>query len=140
MNWPPAIPDPRNAQAKAYLGDIYFRHHHYQPAVQLLEEAIKLQPSIRVTYLDLGIIYTYQKQYARAAAALQRAIRLDPQRADAHYRLAITYHALGREAESEAEQNKVAKLQNKTRDDLLHKISGPPPVLSPSQSPAEGHQ
>jgi len=120
--------DPAHAQSKAYLGDIFVRRNGFDEALPLLEEAVKLQPDLRIAHLDLGSIYTQQKQYEKAIAALKEAIRLDPNQADSHYRLAMTYRAMGRTEETEAVLEQLKQIHEKRREELLHKISRQPPT------------
>ncbi|HUU12356.1 MAG TPA: tetratricopeptide repeat protein [Terriglobia bacterium] len=118
------------ARAKTHLGDIYLRRKQYEEAKAVLQQAVRLDPSIRIAHLDLGIIYTEQREYDRAVEALTEAVRLGPEQADAHFRLAATYRAMGRREDKDAELREVRRLHEKTREDLLHKISGPPPAPS----------
>jgi len=85
---------------------------------------------VGIAYLDLGIIYTAQKRYGVAVSTLKHAIQLDSAQADAHLRLSMAYQAMGDVREAEAERKEVERLQENTRDDLLQKISGPPPLPS----------
>jgi tetratricopeptide (TPR) repeat protein len=120
--------DSEHALAKAYLGDVFYRQGELASATRLLGEALRLHRDIRVAFLDLGIIHTRQKEYPRAVAALKRAIQLDPSQTDAHYRLSVAYEEMGRKRDAEAERKLLGRLQERTREELLHKISGPPPA------------
>jgi len=93
-----------------------------------LEEVLKSSKDLHIAYLDLGILYANQKQYRRAVSMLKEAIRLDPTRPEAHYRLAQTYRSMGRNQDMEAELKQVKQLHNKSNEEFLHKISGPPPA------------
>ena len=87
------------------------------------------EKNLHIAHLDLGRIYEKRKEYPQAVAALKEAIRIEPSRADAHYRLALTYQAMGKTKEAEAESKLAQQLQAKTREVLLHKVSGEAPKL-----------
>jgi len=107
---------------------VLVRHKDYKAAVPLLLGALKINPKVRIAYLNLGIIYTAQKRYGDAVSTLKHAIQLDSAQADAHLRLSMAYQAMGDAREAEAQRKELERLQQKTRDDLLRKISGPPPL------------
>jgi predicted Zn-dependent protease len=116
------------ARSKACWGDIAVRRRQIDQALPLLQQALHLDPNLWVAHFNLGIVYTEQKRYAQALVALKRAVRLDPERAQAHFRLATAYRAMGRDVDAKAELAEVQRLQSKKHEDLLHKISGSPPV------------
>ncbi|MGA2610474.1 MAG: tetratricopeptide repeat protein [Terriglobia bacterium] len=115
-------------QSLAYLGDVYFRRRDFEPSERLLLHALKLEPNIRIAYVDLGAIHSSEKQFEKAVRELNKAIQLDPAQVDAHYRLAATYQAMGRNQEAAEQREKVKTLQQTKELELLHKISGPPPA------------
>jgi tetratricopeptide (TPR) repeat protein len=121
--------DSSHAQAAAYLGDVLVQRDEPAAAEPLLEKARRLNPKIRIAYLDLGIIHAEREQYQTAAKELREAVRLDAGHADAHYRLAQVYQKLGRQAEAKAELATVKQLHENRLDDLLHKVSGQKPGL-----------
>ena len=120
--------DPNHALAEAYLGDIAMRRQESKEARRLLEDALRSRRNLRIASFDLGIINTQEKRYADAVSDFKEAIRADPARSDAHYRLALAYQAMGRPQDAAAERRLVFRMQEKTQQDLLHKISGPPPA------------
>ena len=115
-------------QSLAYLGDVYFRRRDFESSERLLLHALKLEPNIRIAYVDLGAIHSSEKQFEKAVRELNKAIQLDPAQVDAHYRLAATYQAMGRNQEAAEQREKVKTLQQTKELELLHKISGPPPA------------
>ena len=54
---------------------------------------------------------------------------MDPSRADGHYRLAGVLRAQGEEKLAQEELKKVSQIHEKTRETLLHEISGVPPKV-----------
>jgi tetratricopeptide (TPR) repeat protein len=125
--------DPDNAQAWAWLADVLIRRNDFQNAKPMLEKALAIDPSIRITHLDLGIVFAEDKKYEAAIAAFKDAIRLDNSKTDAHYRLARVYKDAGKPAEAAAELAIVSQLREQKRDDDLRKLSGPPPDLQPEK-------
>jgi len=63
----------------------------------------RLDPSVRIAHLDLGIVFAEDKQYDRTIAACKEAIRIDDSKTDAHFRLARVYKEAGKPAVSAAE-------------------------------------
>jgi tetratricopeptide (TPR) repeat protein len=120
--------DPAHSQATAYLGDISMRRGDLLKAREHLQKAIRLRKDIRIAHFDLGIIDSDQKQYARAEMEFKQAIQIDPTKADSHYRLASVYRALGRNEDAARELAQVKRMHGQVNEDLLHKISGPPPA------------
>ena len=125
--------DPVNAQAWAWLADVLIRRNEFQKAKPMLEKALAIDPSIRITHLDLGIVFAEDKKYEAAIAAFKDAIRLDNSKTDAHYRLARVYRDAGKPAEAAAELAIVSQLREQKREDDLRKLSGPPPALDPGK-------
>jgi tetratricopeptide (TPR) repeat protein len=122
--------DPKNAQAEAYLGDVQLKKGNRTEAKQLLRHSIELQPT-RIAHFDLGVLANDERDYTAAINEFKQAATLDPHEPDAHYRLAHIYQHLGRKGEAQHEFALVEQLHEKTRDDLLEK-------MSPAQQRASG--
>jgi tetratricopeptide (TPR) repeat protein len=119
---------PDDFQALTYLADIELQKEHLDNAQQLLQTVLAKTKTIQRAWLDMGIICARTNRSAEAVDAFTQAIRLEPKRADAHYRLAKLYQSLGRKADAAQEFRLVKELHNKVNEDLLQKISGPPPT------------
>jgi tetratricopeptide (TPR) repeat protein/TolB-like protein/predicted Ser/Thr protein kinase len=72
-------------------------------AIQMFQEALKLDPDFALAYAGLGEAYwqKYQTPHEqgwvdRAVAASDRALTLDPRQAQVHVSLGIIYHGTGR--------------------------------------------
>jgi tetratricopeptide (TPR) repeat protein len=111
-------------KSEAYLGDLALRAGKFDEAQGLLQRAVRGFSKIRIAHYDLGILYARKKLYDRAIDELHQAIALDPTQTDAHFRLAQVYRAQGKLKESQAELAKMTEMQGKSREDLLHEISG----------------
>jgi tetratricopeptide (TPR) repeat protein len=69
----------------------------------LLEKAVRLDPTLGVAYLQLGILYSERKDLSHAVAAYKNATRVTPDLEDAHYRLAQAYRQSGEPSKAQAE-------------------------------------
>jgi tetratricopeptide (TPR) repeat protein len=58
---------------------------------ELLEKALRLDPSLGSAYLQLGMVYSGQNDDAHAIAAYQKAIQVSPEMDEPHYRLGQAY-------------------------------------------------
>jgi predicted Zn-dependent protease len=85
-------------------------------AKPLLEKAVKIDPSLPLVHLDLGIVYTEADRKLDAVRELTAAEKLDPKDVDVHWRLGRLYKAMGRRDEAMAEFDEAGAL-NKARDD-----------------------
>ncbi len=59
----------------------------YQEAVPLLEQAIKIEPNMPISYLQLGTAYTILKDYPKALPVLRKAVELRPDLASSRFQL-----------------------------------------------------
>ncbi len=60
-------------------------------AVELISQAISLDPNIAIYHLNLGIVFESQELYDQALTAYHRAIDLDPSFSRAHERIGYIY-------------------------------------------------
>jgi len=65
-------------------------------AVGHLQEAIKIHPNYKNSYLLLGNAYNYLKEYDKSIANYQKALQLDADYNEANTNLIITYRDAGR--------------------------------------------
>lgn len=115
--------DPKNALATAYLADAELKKGNHADAEAMLQRSIELQPQ-SIAYFDLGVLAADQKHFTEAIEDFKRAAALDPQDPDAHYRLAHIFQQLHRTGEAQEQFAIVRQLHERTREDLLDKISG----------------
>jgi cytochrome c-type biogenesis protein CcmH/NrfG len=73
--------DPKNAVARAELGDLYYDAGKYPEAVTWYEQSLKLNPKDVNVSTDLGVSYYYNKETDRAIQQLQHSLELDPSHA-----------------------------------------------------------
>jgi tetratricopeptide (TPR) repeat protein len=115
------------AESEAYLGDIGLRQDRWEAGRAMLEQALTLNPGIRLAHLDLGILDMRKKDYGAAAAEFQKAIQLDPARADAYERLARVYAAEGNAKMEQRELAIAGKLRSLPQDEVAREAARIPP-------------
>lgn len=135
--------DPRHAQSMLYLADSDIQLNDAAAAEPLLEEVKTLNPSLPLTYLDLGIVYSDAGRNQDALRELEKARELLPNDVDVHWRLARLYRALGRKDDAKAEFDKASTLNRQADEALFKKISNgsrPPEARTPSPAPADSQR
>ena len=75
----------RRASAAAYnnLGALYFRQRDYQKAAAILEQGLKINPTMPSASALLGISLYEMAEYAKARPRLEAAVRANPNDANA---------------------------------------------------------
>ncbi|OLD97424.1 MAG: hypothetical protein AUG80_11770 [Candidatus Rokubacteria bacterium 13_1_20CM_4_68_9] len=92
----------KRAEQLAIIGrQRYLRERDAAGATQLLEEAIRLEPTFPRPYLHLARIAWDRKEHASALSWLERALQVDPEHWRAHRNLAQVLVGLGRFADAE---------------------------------------
>jgi tetratricopeptide (TPR) repeat protein len=132
--------DPDHLQAKLYLADTEIQLNRIADAGPLLEKVVKLDPSIGLVHLDLGIVYSEAGRNQDALRELTQAAKLTPNDVNVHWRLGRLYRTLGKKDEAKAEFDKASTLNKAHDEDLYKKIADgnahPPPAQSPPDAPA----
>jgi tetratricopeptide (TPR) repeat protein len=114
--------NPEHPLALAYLGDTEIRLNRSGEAVPYLEHAVRIQPSIAIAHLDLGVIYQDQGRKEDALRELKTAERLSPADPSTHWRLGRFYQSVGRTAEAKAEFDKTRNMQQATEQSLRQQL------------------
>lgn len=70
--------DPKNAEARVQLGNVYFDGERYQDAIKWYQEALKLEPKNVNASTDLGVSYYYSNDPDRALKQFEYSLSLDP--------------------------------------------------------------
>lgn len=73
--------DPKNAVARAQLGDLYYDAGKYPDAIKWYERSLTINPKDVNVSTDLGVSYYYNKETDRAIDQLQKSLQLDPSHA-----------------------------------------------------------
>jgi len=115
--------DPRHAQSMLYLGDTYLQLNRPEEARPLLSQALRLDSTLWLGDLDLGIVDSDAGRNDDALRELEAAEGLKADDVNVHWRLARLYRTLGRKEEAKAEFDKASKLNKATDDDLFKKMN-----------------
>ena len=133
--------DPEHLQATLYLADSDIQMNQMDLAKPLLEKAVRVDPSLGLAHLDLGIVYSESENHQEALRELTAAERLMPQEVNVHWRLGRLYRAMGKKQEAKLEFDKASSLNKAADDDLYKKIANgqnrPPQAQTSPQTPAE---
>lgn len=70
--------DPKNAESRVQLGNLYFDAERYQDALKWYEEALAINPSDPNVSTDLAVSYYYTDQSDRAIAQFEQSLKLNP--------------------------------------------------------------
>src|SRR5215204_1827350 len=112
--------NPEEYFANFYLGILYIMERKWEPAISLLENAVRKQPNNPDPYFHLGQAYQGAGRHKDAIEVLQKTIDLNPslghndyQVTTAHYRLGQSLIKAGRTAEGEKELQISADLKSK---------------------------
>ena len=87
--------DPKNALARAQLGDLYYDAGRYPDAIKWYEQSYALNPKDVNVSTDLGVSYYYNKETDRAVDQLQKSLAIDPSHAKTLLNLGVV-KALGK--------------------------------------------
>lgn len=128
--------DPDHAQSLLYLGDTYLQLNKAEEARPALEKAAKLDPSLWLAQLDLGIIDADAGRNDDALRELQLAAKLQPNDVNVHWRLGRLYRTLGRKEEAKAEFDKASSLTKAADEDLSKKIANAHKPTEQNAAPA----
>jgi tetratricopeptide (TPR) repeat protein len=70
--------NPRDADTRIQLGNLYFDAERFEDAVKWYEQAVQIAPKDVNASTDLGISYYYTNQPDRALAQFERSLAIDP--------------------------------------------------------------
>src|SRR5688572_4028382 len=70
--------DPKNAVARAQLGNLYYDAGRYPDAIKWYGESIALNPKDASVSTDLGVSYYYNNQPDLAIKQLEHSLQIDP--------------------------------------------------------------
>jgi tetratricopeptide (TPR) repeat protein len=132
--------DPDHVQAALYLADSDIQLNKIHEAGPLLEKALKLDPSLGLGHLDMGIVYAEDGRNEDALQEMTAAAKIIPDDVNVHWRLGRLYRVMGKKDEAKAEFDKASKLNAAADDDLFKRIAeghARPPQAQPTQTPAE---
>jgi cytochrome c-type biogenesis protein CcmH/NrfG len=70
--------NPKDAQPRVQLGNLYFDAEDYKQAITWYEQAIALQPDDPNVSTDLGVAYYYMNQPDRALRQFDHSLKVNP--------------------------------------------------------------
>jgi cytochrome c-type biogenesis protein CcmH/NrfG len=70
--------NPRDAQTRVQLGNMYFDAERYNDAITWYEAALAIDPSDPNVSTDLGVAYYYTNQPDRAVRQFEHSLKVDP--------------------------------------------------------------
>ena len=73
--------DPKNAVARAQLGNLYYDAGRYTDAIKWYGESVALNPNDVSVSTDLGVSYYYNNQPDLAIKQLEHSLKVDPKHA-----------------------------------------------------------
>lgn len=131
--------DPYHAQSLLYIADAKIQMNQYADAAPLLEKSIKLDPSVGLAHLDLGILAANDGHNDEALREFLVAEKLTPNDVNVHWRLGRLYRAMGKKEEAKVELDKASSITRSANQELYKKISGgqakQPDASAPSVAP-----
>ena len=116
------VNNPDHAQALTFLADTEIHLGHPEAAPPLLKHAIRIEPSLALAHLDLGIVYSDQGRNDDALRELLAAAKLSPNDQNVHWRLGRFYQSIGKKAEAKAEFDKTRNLQKAADQSVFEKL------------------
>jgi len=131
--------NPKHAQSLLYLADADIQMNQIDAATPLLEKVIKLDPTLPLAHLDLGIVAAEAGRNDEALREFLAAEKKMPDDVNVHWRLARLYRSMGRKDEAKAEFDKASTLNKQADEALYEKIKNgakrPPPQAQPAPPP-----
>jgi tetratricopeptide (TPR) repeat protein len=129
------VNNPDHVQSMMYLADSDIQMNQTPDARPLLEKVIKLDPSLPLAHLDLGVILSDAGNKSDGLRELTLAEKLQPNEVNVHWRLGRLYRTLGRKDEAKAEFDKASSLNKAADESLFKKIAGGNPHPPQGQAP-----
>ncbi len=127
--------DPDHVQSMLYLADAHIQMNQSEIALPLLQKVVKLDPSLSLAHLDLGIIYSDSGKNEDAMRELTLSAKLNPSEVNVHWRLGRLYRALGKKEEAKVEFDKASSLNKAADEDLYKKMANAHPRPAENQAP-----
>jgi cytochrome c-type biogenesis protein CcmH/NrfG len=81
--------DPKNAVARAQLGNLYYDAGRYTDAIKWYGESVALDPRDVSVSTDLGVSYYYNNQPDLAIKQLEHSLKIDPKHTKALLNLGV---------------------------------------------------
>jgi tetratricopeptide (TPR) repeat protein len=128
--------NPNHVNAMLYLGDTQMELKHPEIAQPLLEKVLRIDATLALAHLDLGIVYADTGRNDDALKELKEAERLNPEVVSVHWRLGRLYRTMGKKDEAKAEFERASSINKSTDTSLVDKVNGGHANDKPGQQPA----
>lgn len=102
---------PRNEEVWSRLGKLYFVTGQHQKAVQALDQALKLQPSLNEALYMTGLAKMELKDFGGAAQAIERMLAENKFSADALYLKASMHYKMKKYREAISDLNRLLSIR-----------------------------
>jgi len=133
--------DPTHVESMLYLADADIQMNRTSDAEPLLRKVVKMDPSLGLAHLDLGIVASDAGRNQEALRELTHAEQMMPNDVNVHWRLGKLYRATGKKEDAKAEFDKASHLTNQANEALLKKMASgnvhPPQGQMPPVPPPE---
>jgi len=106
---------PESGLAYTEWAFLELHNQHYEAALPLARNAVKLAPQSSMSRFVLGSILLAQNELAPSISELETARRLAPSSPEIRYSISRAYAKAGRSEESRRERAEFARLQSKTK-------------------------
>jgi tetratricopeptide (TPR) repeat protein len=83
--------EPKNRDAWADLGNLYFDTHQHEKAIDAYGKALALKPDDPNVLTDQGVMYKDIGQFEKAVANFKKANQLDPKHGQSLFNLGVVY-------------------------------------------------
>jgi tetratricopeptide (TPR) repeat protein len=104
---------PNHADALHLLGMVVYQSGQPQPAIELIERAIKINKKAPAYFTNLGLVYQGMGQYKEAEKSYRKALAIKPDFAETHHNLGIVLHMQQRVKDAEASFRRAVTLKPK---------------------------
>src|SRR5262249_22722235 len=108
-----------------YIADAYMQMNQPAEASPLLKKAVKLDPSLGLAHLDLGILAANEGRNDEALSEFLAAEKLIPNDVNVHWRLGRLYRAMGKKEEAKIELEKASTITKSADQELYKKMNVP---------------
>jgi protein involved in polysaccharide export with SLBB domain/Flp pilus assembly protein TadD len=131
-------PEDKAADARKFYesGVALFESGKLDEAVELLKQAVKLEPRNAQAQYGLGLAYSKSNKYDAAAESFKRAAHFKPDWAEAHFRLGWMYYVLDKRNQALEEHKKLLNLGSPLANTLWRIIKNDSPSTEVAASDA----
>jgi tetratricopeptide (TPR) repeat protein len=105
-----------------------------------LKQAVRLDPTLAVGHLQLGILYSEKNDFPAAISSYEEAIKASPELEEAYYRLAQAYKRTGEKSKAQQELQLYEQISKKKEEQVDRERRESQQFVYTLRSPAAGAQ